>query len=65
MIRVHVDHERCCGYGFCVRVAPNEFALDDQGKAVATAEEMPDDKADLLKRAARTCPQSAIVVSDG
>lgn len=63
-MQVHVDHERCCGYGFCVRVAPNEFILDDQGKAVATSEEVPAEKVDLVRRAARTCPQSAIILTE-
>ena len=55
-----VDPVLCIGSGTCVHLAPETFFLDDDG--VADVSEPIKDDRDLLERAARSCPASAISV---
>jgi ferredoxin len=57
---VSVDPVLCIGSGTCVHLAPETFFLDDDG--VADVSEPIKDDRDLLERAARLCPASAISV---
>jgi ferredoxin len=57
---VSVDPVLCIGSGTCVHLAPETFFLDDDG--VADVSEPVEDDLDLLQRAARSCPASAISV---
>ena len=58
-----VDRDRCEGTGFCVRLAPDHFALDEHGTAVYQAPEEVD--GDLLEEAEALCPTNAVRVRDG
>ena len=63
-MRIQIDLDKCCAYGFCAQVAPTMIGLDDDGKATALTDSVPADQHAAVERAARTCPQSAIAVSD-
>lgn len=52
--------EECAGTGQCVAVAPELFALDDEGLSTVIAQ--PDDSPliEAAETAARLCPMAAI-----
>ena len=59
-MRIRVDHERCFGFGRCVEIAPNTFALNEDGQSEAG--EVRDDEA-AIRNAAWACPMQAIEVT--
>ena len=60
---VEVDHNVCIGAAPCTAMAPNTFALDDNGKAVILSTVDADDQETILN-AARGCPVGAIRIKD-
>jgi len=62
-MRVKVDAEKCIGCQMCVQVAPDLFEMQDD-KAVAKADEVPEDKQDEAKQASEQCPVDAIPVEE-
>lgn len=63
-MRIQIDLEKCCAYGFCTQVSPAMIGLDDDGKAMALTDAVPPEHRADVQRAARTCPQAAIAVID-
>lgn len=64
-MRVHVDADRCQGHTLCAMIAPDSFVLDDiDGHSSAVTELVPDDQADLVREAAHSCPEQAIIITD-
>jgi ferredoxin len=63
-MKVRVDTEVCAGFGICVGICPEVFALHDDGYAVVLVDEVPAEFEDLTRRAADQCPSRAISVSD-
>ena len=61
-VRVRVDRDLCIGVGNCVAYAPTVFELDEENKAVVLDPTSVDD--DTLLEAAKSCPESAILVED-
>jgi len=59
-MKVRVDHDRCFGFGRCVEIAPNTFALNDDGQSEAGE---PHDSEDAVRKAAWACPMQAIEVT--
>jgi ferredoxin len=61
-LRIRIDRELCVGFGDCIDVAPEAFALDAEGTAVflhaATVDR------ERLLRACDECPVDAITVWD-
>lgn len=53
-----VDESACAAHGDCVDVAPEVFELSDVALVVGEG------PADLIMKAARACPSSAITVID-
>ena len=60
---VTVDPNVCIGAAPCVGVAPNTFALNDDGKAVILRT-VDEDEAENIINAAKSCPVSAITVTN-
>lgn len=60
---VEVDHNVCIGAAPCTAMAPNTFAIDDNGKADILATCDQDDQETILN-AARACPVAAIIIKD-
>ena len=58
----HVDKDICIGCGLCEEICPDVFRMDDDGKAIATDEEIPEDIIDSAKDAESQCPVEAIKV---
>ena len=61
-MKVRVDRDLCIGVGNCVAYAPTVFELDEENKAVVLDPASVDD--DTLLEAAKSCPESAILVED-
>jgi ferredoxin len=61
-LRILIDRTLCVGFGDCVDVAPEAFALDDDGIAVFVT---PDGvERERLLRACASCPVDALCVYD-
>ncbi len=60
---VEVDQNVCIGAAPCTAMAPNTFALDDNGKAAILSTADTDDQETILN-AARGCPVGAIRIRD-
>jgi len=61
-MQAHVDKDTCIGCGVCPSVAPEVFAMDDDGKAVEIVESVSESSADSAKEAEDSCPVNAISV---
>ncbi|KZS82927.1 ferredoxin [Mycobacterium persicum] len=65
-MKVWVDPERCQGHTLCSMIAPDSFRLSDiDGTSSAVSEVVPADQQDQVCEAARSCPEQAIVITDG
>jgi ferredoxin len=59
-MKVKVDPELCIACGNCISLAPEIYDWDDDGKAKAIEEEVPDDQEDEAKEGLESCPTDAI-----
>ena len=57
-----VDKDTCIGCGLCPEVCPEIFTMDDDGKAVASKDEIPAKLLNSAKEAEEQCPVNAITV---
>ncbi|QIS14915.1 ferredoxin [Nocardia arthritidis] len=68
---VEVDQNVCQSAGYCIRTAPTVFAADADGivalrdgdHLTAGPIEIPEDRTELVDRAAWDCPAAAITIS--
>lgn len=58
-MRVIVDREICCSYGYCVETVPQVFSFDAETKLVI-AEEIAEALHEKVKFACGACPASAL-----
>lgn len=63
-MKVRVDTDLCAGFGICVGIAPEVFALHDDGYATVLVSEVPPALEDFVRQAASQCPARAIFLSD-
>jgi ferredoxin len=64
-LHVVVDHEKCCGAGQCVLVAPEVFDQNDDDGIVVLLEADPgDDQRGPVTEAAQVCPGAAITLEE-
>lgn len=65
-MKVWVDPERCQGHTLCAMIAPDSFRLSDiDGTSSAVSEVVTADQQDRVREAAQSCPEQAIVITDG
>jgi ferredoxin len=62
MMKVIVDLDRCEGHARCVEVAPDVFALNDEGQSMVLVENPGEDLRPQIERAVRLCPRQAIAI---
>ena len=56
-----VDKDTCIGCGLCPSICPDVFSMDDEdGKAVAISDDVPEELEDDASEAAASCPVEAI-----
>jgi len=64
-VKVRVDPELCQGHTLCALAAPGVFRLSDEdGHSYVDSAEVPPDLEASVARAAATCPEGAILISD-
>lgn len=57
-----VDKDTCIGCGLCPSVCPEVYQMEDDGKAVAISEDVPQDVEDSAQEGADSCPVNAIEI---
>ena len=57
-----VDKDTCIGCGLCPSICPDDFEMDDDGKAHAIVDSVPEELKDDAEEAAASCPVEAITV---
>lgn len=57
-----VDKDTCIGCGLCPSICPDVFEMDDDGKAHAIVDSVPEELKDDAEEAAASCPVEAITV---
>ena len=60
-LHVEIDRDVCMGSGSCVFLAPDAFALDDDGIAVVVDPDAAHEES--VRNAAARCPSKAITVT--
>jgi ferredoxin len=63
-LRISVDERVCAGSGFCQKIAPELFRLDDSNIARVLQEAVPEELEELAREAYETCPANAIVTTE-
>jgi ferredoxin len=64
-VKVRVDQDRCQGHTLCAMIAPEMFQLSDiDGSSSAVTELVPADQEDLVREAAQSCPEQAILIEE-
>lgn len=59
-----VDKDTCIGCGLCPAICPEIYQMEDDGKAVASEEEVPENLMDSARDAAQQCPVEAIAIEE-
>lgn len=59
-MKVYVDPDLCISCGLCIDTCPSVFDWDDNEKAHAIVDEVPDDLEDDAHEAVDGCPTEAI-----
>jgi ferredoxin len=59
-----VDKDTCIGCGICPSVCPEIFEMEDDGKAVASDDEIPENLVSSAKEAEEQCPVDAITIEE-
>lgn len=59
-----VDQDLCIGCGLCPSICPSVYEMQDDGKAHAIVDSVPDSDRDDAKEGADNCPVSAISVEE-
>ena len=63
-MKAKVDPDTCTGCELCVSTCPEVFEMNDDGVAVAKAEEVPKGAENSCREAAGDCPVEAIEVEE-
>jgi ferredoxin len=64
-VKVRVDQGRCQGHTLCAMIAPDSFELSDiDGSSSPVTEEVPADQEELVREAAQSCPEQAILIEE-
>ena len=61
-MKAYVDKDTCIGCGLCPAICPEIFEMEDDGKAVASQNEVPENLVHSAKEAEDQCPVTAITV---
>jgi ferredoxin len=64
-VKVRVDQGRCQGHTLCAMIAPDSFELSDiDGSSSPVTEVVPADQEELVREAAQSCPEQAILIEE-
>ncbi len=59
-----VDKDTCIACGLCPSICPECFDMEDDGKAGAIVEDVPDGSIESAKEAEESCPVDAITIEE-
>lgn len=59
-----VDKDTCVACGLCPSICPECFDMQDDGKAGAIVDEVPEGAIDSAKEAEESCPVDAIEIEE-
>lgn len=62
MMQIDVNLAACEGHGLCEQVAPQVYALDDEGYVYVRPDQITSDLEDAAAAGARVCPVAALRV---
>ena len=63
-MKVRVDADLCAGFGICIGISPEVFALHEDGYATVLVDVVPPELEDLMLQAVSQCPTQAISITD-
>ena len=63
-MKVQVNSQICAGFGVCLGLCPEVFALHDDGYAIVQVTDVPPKLEDAVRQAVSQCPSGAISLSD-
>ena len=63
-MKIEVRRDVCVGYASCMVIAPDVFDVDDDNLVVVINDDPDSSLHSDVQQAARSCPKSAIIVSD-
>ena len=61
-MRIVVDHDLCSGHGRCAAVAPEVYALDENGFSAVNELDVPVHLEHAARAGASNCPERAITL---
>lgn len=61
-MKVTIDRQRCQGHARCAAVAPDLFALDENGYIAIDGFEATGDQEAIALRGARACPEKVVTL---
>jgi ferredoxin len=61
-MKPNVDKDTCIACGLCPSICPDCFQMEDDGKAGAVVDSVPENCVDSAKEAEEGCPVNAITV---
>jgi ferredoxin len=64
-MHVSLDSSKCQGHARCALLAPDVFALDENGMGTPIQSEVPPEFESQAKEAEFSCPEGAITTSAG
>ena len=59
-----VDKDTCIACGLCPSICPDCFDMEDDGKAGAIVDKVPESSIDSAKEAQESCPVDAISIEE-
>lgn len=64
-MRVEIDEVRCCGAGFCVKMCPEVFRVEEATRKTAVMlEPVPSGLRDACRNAVWHCPNGAVRIEE-
>jgi ferredoxin len=63
-MKVIVNRSACVGHARCHHVAPDLFALDDDGYIASRSFAVPDSQQAAARRGVRACPERALSIAE-
>jgi ferredoxin len=63
-MKPNVDKDTCIACGLCPSICPECFDMQDDGKAGAIVDEVPEGAVDSAKEAEESCPVNAISIEE-
>lgn len=60
VLKVYVDQDLCISCGLCISICDDVFSWNDDDKAQAIDQEIPEEFTDEVEEAVESCPTEAI-----